>query len=192
MRPPVMSTILSLRSIVASRSSLRAAMLGAVLILALLAPSASADIGAKIIEKCTHGESLSGYSQQDYRKALQEIPTEVEEYSDCGELIRKAQLAAASGAPAGGPAGAASSPSAPIATTPAEQREIEAVHHTGASPVKVGDQVLRPGVVHANIASAISALPSPLIAVLLLLLVCGCTVGAREIRERVLRARSHD
>ena len=58
---------------------------------------ASADIGTKIIERCTHGQSLSGFSQQDYRRALKELPTEVEEYSDCANLIRRAQLAAAGG-----------------------------------------------------------------------------------------------
>ncbi len=37
--------------------------------------------------------SLGGFSQKDYRRALQELPTEVEEYSDCANLIRHAQLA---------------------------------------------------------------------------------------------------
>jgi nitroreductase len=64
-------------------------------LLVLLATAASADTGAKIIERCTHGQSLSGFSQKDYRRALAELPTEVEEYSDCGNLIRRAQLAAA-------------------------------------------------------------------------------------------------
>ena len=63
----------------------------------------SADIGAKIIERCTHGESLGGFSQQAYRRALKELPTEVEEYSDCANLIRRAQLAASG---RGGGAGA--------------------------------------------------------------------------------------
>lgn len=59
-----------------------------------------ADVGATIIERCTHGQSLSGFSEQDYRQALRELPTEVEEYSDCANLIRHAELAAAGG---GGP-----------------------------------------------------------------------------------------
>jgi hypothetical protein len=190
-----MSTILPFRSVAPSRRSPHIATLGAtvgaILLLGVAPPPASADVGTKIIERCTHGESLSGYSQQDYRKALQEIPTEVEEYSDCGELIHKAQLAAASGS-ASGPTGAASSATAPIAVTPAEQQAIEKVHHTGSAPVQVGSQIIRPGVVHANIASAISALPTPLIVVLSLMLVCGCAVGGRELRNRVLSARDHD
>ena len=64
-------------------------------------PAASADAGTKIIERCTHGQSIGGFSQQAYRRALKELPTEVEEYSDCANLIRRAQLAAAGGGGAG-------------------------------------------------------------------------------------------
>src|SRR5437016_14435265 len=74
-----------------------------IVLIALLLPAspARADVGATIIQRCTHGQSLSGFSQQDYRRALQELPTEVEEYSDCANLIRRAQLAAAGGRGAG-------------------------------------------------------------------------------------------
>ena len=33
--------------------------------------------------RCTHGESLSGFTQQDYSKALKELETSLEEYSGC-------------------------------------------------------------------------------------------------------------
>ena len=75
----------------------RVALVAALLVL-VSPPSARADVGATIIERCTHGQSLGGFSQQDYQRALQELPTEVEEYSECGNLIRRAQLAAAGGA----------------------------------------------------------------------------------------------
>ena len=81
------------------------------------AAAARADVGATIIERCTHGQSLSGFSQQDYAKALHELPTEVEEYSDCANLIRHAAAArrpAEAGPAAGGGA-------APIPLTPAER-----------------------------------------------------------------------
>ena len=71
----------------------RLALTAAVLVLAS-PPSAHADVGATIIERCTHGQSIAGFSQQDYERALQELPKEVEEYSNCGSLIRQAQLAA--------------------------------------------------------------------------------------------------
>jgi hypothetical protein len=109
------------------------ALLAALLALACLAASASvarADTGTKIIERCTHGQSLSGFSQKDYRRALAELPTEVEEYSDCANLIRHAQLAAAGGG-GGGSAGGGSSPLAtPI--SPAEQSSARPAHRRRA------------------------------------------------------------
>src|SRR5207237_5789767 len=84
---------------------------------------ARADVGATIIERCTHGQSLSGFSQQDYRRALQELPAEVEEYSDCANLIRRAQLAAAGGGRGGGGGEGAS----PLALSPAERTALKRV-----------------------------------------------------------------
>ncbi len=85
---------------------LRPAPALALLLLLIVLPAASsADVGTQIIERCTHGKSISGFSQQAYRRALQELPTEVEEYSDCANLIRRAQLAAAGGGGAGGGGG---------------------------------------------------------------------------------------
>jgi uncharacterized membrane protein YgcG len=67
--------------------------LAAALLVLASSPSARADVGATIIERCTHGQSLAGFSQQDYQRALEELPTAVAEYTDCGNLIRQAQQA---------------------------------------------------------------------------------------------------
>ncbi len=84
---------------------------------------AQADIGEKIILRCTHNESLAGFTQKDYNRALQELETSLEEYGDCAMLIHQAQLAAAgsrggsSGSGGGGeaprPAGAPRPPQLP-------------------------------------------------------------------------------
>jgi hypothetical protein len=144
--------------------------------------SAGADVGATIINRCTHGQSLSGFTQQDYSKALQELPTEVEEYSDCANLIRRAQLAAAGGAGAG--SGAA------IPLTPAERRTLTRALAAGPTPVRVGGQIISPGVVNANIASALSSLPGPLLAILAFLLACALALAGAAIRNRVRSNRS--
>ncbi len=99
------------------------------------------DVGETIINRCTHGESLSGFSQQDYRKALQELPTEVEEYTDCANLIRHAQLAAGAGK---GLARAASAGTAAIPATPAERATLRA-RPAGSPPLQVGGQIDPPG-----------------------------------------------
>src|ERR1039458_8059086 len=86
----------------------RLAPVAALVVMCLSVPAAAgADVGATIISRCTNGESLSGFSQSAYRRALQELPTEVEEYSDCANLIRRAQLAAA------GQGGSSGEPDAP-------------------------------------------------------------------------------
>ncbi|MCL2770038.1 MAG: hypothetical protein FWD42_08025 [Solirubrobacterales bacterium] len=184
----------ALRSAPAALAALAALTCGA------LPATAQADVGAKIIERCTHNESLSGFSQQDYRRALQEMPTEVSEYSDCGELIRKAELAAAgTGAGAGAGAGAgpaaaagAGAPNTPIATTPAEQHAIAEAHRTGGAPVQIGKSMIRPGVVHADVASVVNSLPSALLATLALLLAGAVSVAGGAIRRRVIDARDRD
>ncbi len=162
--------------------------LAALAALVLLAPAspASADAGANIIERCTHGQSLSGFSQQAYRQALAEMPAEVNEYSECAAQIRKAELAAAGRGGASGPGGG-SAPAAVIAPpSPAEQQTLQAAHTSaGAVPVNVGGQPVVPGVVHADIASAVSSLPTPLLVVLALLLTGAVAILARAIRGRV-------
>jgi hypothetical protein len=158
------------------------AAVGAVALLAALlwlAAPARADVGATIIEKCAQGKSIAGYTQQDYRRALQELPTEVEEYSTCANQIRRAQLAAAGGAGAT-EAGASATP-----LTPAEQRGIAALKHAPSAPFRVGNQLIHPGVVHADIASAFSTLPNAVLAVLALIAAGALALAGRTIRHRV-------
>jgi hypothetical protein len=170
--------------------------LAALVVLAAgIAAPAGADVGATIIERCTHGKSLSGFSQQAYRKALQEVTAEVNEYSECATLIRKAELAAAgrstSAASGGGGPSALTANVAP--PTPAEQHALQQVAHSsaGATPVRVGAQTVVPGVVHANIASAVNSLPTPLLALLTFMLTIALLMLGRAVRDRV-GANRHD
>jgi hypothetical protein len=162
------------------------ALIGALIVLASLTATAGADTGTTIIERCTHGKSISGFSQQAYRRALQELPTEVEEYSDCANLIRRAQLAAAGGAGGGGGGGGGA---LPVATplSEGERSALSQVPKTGAGPLRVGPQLVHPGVVNASISSAFSSLPDPLLAVLAFLLACAVALGGLRI-GKVVRA----
>jgi hypothetical protein len=160
-----------------SRLALPAALL--TMFLSIDSP-ASADVGATIINRCTHGQSLSGFSQAAYRQALQELPTEVEEYSDCANLIRRAELAGR-GASAG---------ATPIPLTPVERGALNRVSKVRPTPLRVGNQLIRPGEIHANIASALSSLPTPLLATLAFLLACVLLLAGKAVRERVHAYRS--
>jgi hypothetical protein len=166
---------------------------GAIALLAIallwLAPAAHADIGETIIQRCTHGQSLSGFSQSAYSQALKELSADAEEYTDCSSLIRQAQVAAAGrGAASGG--GGEGAPVA-IVPTPSEQKAIAHATRAGSAPVPVDGGVIHPGVVHADIASALSSLPTPLLATLAFLLACLLAVAGGALRNRVRARRSN-
>lgn len=158
----------------------------AAFVLLACACAAQASEAQAIIEKCGHGEPFGGYTQNAYREALKHMPTEVSEYTDCANLIRKDELAAAGGG-AGAAAGVPSSNVA-LPLTPSEQRAVQNAHHNGSAPVQVGSQPIHPGVVHADIGSAVNALPHSLFAVLAFMLAGALVLAIGEVRKRV-RAR---
>jgi hypothetical protein len=146
-------------------------------------------VASTIIERCTHGESIAGYPRSAYAQALRELPTVVSEYSDCEELIRKAELAAITGGVPGafgtGGSGLLGTPGAIPPPTPAEQEILSASAHTraGAAPIKVGNSIEQPGVLHVSLASALNSLPTPLLALLALLLALGLAAGGISLRN---------
>lgn len=170
------------------RRTLAAAVAPALAAVALLvgAPAAQASEAQAIIEKCGHGEPFGGYTQNAYREALKHMPTEISEYTDCANQIRKDELAAAGG----GAGAAASGPSSNVALplTPTEQRAVQSAHRNGSTPVQVGSEPVRPGVVHADIASAVNTLPHSLLAVLAFLSACALALAVGGVGKRV-RAR---
>jgi len=159
------------------RAALTAALLATLALSG--APAAQADVGAQIIALCVRNQLPSGFSQAAYSKALKELSATAEEYSDCSSLIHEAQRAAASSRP-----GSAGAPTGALAATPVEQRAIVRARQTGGGAVSLGEgQLVHPGVVHADIASALSTLPTPLLAVLGLML-AGLLVGGGAAFKR--------
>jgi hypothetical protein len=168
--------------------------LAAVLVVAALLATvqpARADVGETIILRCTHNQSIGGYSQGAYRKALQELSADAEEYGDCSSLIRQAELAAAAGGRGGAGGGGGPGAAAPvaIAATAAEQRAI-AHAERGPESVRLAGAVVHPGVVHVDIASALSSLPTPLLATLAFLFACLALIVGGALRNRVRAGRA--
>src|SRR3954462_14242667 len=85
------------------------------LIALLLVPTAAAYAsGGKVIRDCTDDGRLQGhYSQRDLRDALDSIPSDVDEYTNCRDIIRRAAFNGAGssggGSSKGGGGGAAPS-----------------------------------------------------------------------------------
>jgi hypothetical protein len=158
------------------------------------AAPASANQATKILEACAYGTMPTGYSQQAYNQALREMEPELAEYTDCPDLIHKAQLASTAGSRggSGGPSGGSGEGGAGAAVAPPtadEQRTLEGAGRTSSPPVQLDGALIRPGVVHADIASAVNTLPAPLFALLAFLLASLLLLLARAARDRV-RGRS--
>jgi hypothetical protein len=163
---------------------------GVLLVLLLAAaPARADDVGHKIIRLCAEGKSLAGFPPSAYAKALKEISPTTEEYSECGQLIRQAQGAAASGKHSSG-GGSSAAASAAVQATPAEQKSIAAAARAGSAGVDLGGGEVHPGVVHANVASALSTLPTPVLALLAFLLACLAAFGVSVARKRMRGERA--
>ncbi len=66
---------------------------------------------------------------------------------------------------------------------------MQSAHRNGSTPVQVGSEPMRPGVVHANIASAVNTLPHSLFAVLAFMLAGAVVLAIGEVRKRVRSRR---
>ena len=169
-----------------------AVLLAAVAACGAFAAPASANYEELLRDACGRDGKVDGtYSQEDYRKALANIPADADQYSDCRAILRAAQLAAASGIQTLTPAAAAE---ILASATPEEQAAIEeAVNSSDGAPVQVGDDVVSPASYGAGreVAAGISDLPTPLKAALGLLAVGALaallTAIVPRVRDRLSR-----
>ncbi len=171
----------------------------------LLAPAAFADsTTTKIIRDCADDGILEGhYTPAALRKARDNLPTDVNEYSDCGDVLSRALSADVSSA--GGGSGGGSSSAAPAAT-PAPQYSDSVADSSGAvAPSDASDQKAvadaaaqggegdviegRPLAPAATVASR-NSLPSTLVVVLVLLAGVALAIVVPTIRRRVSARRS--
>lgn len=159
---------------------------------ATLVPAAlaRADAGSAVIRDCVNNGAITRhFSQQALSQALAEMPAAVTEYSNCADLIRQAELAGAGGRGGSG-GGAGGGNVAPAASfTPGERAALTAAHRAGGAGVQIGGAIVRPGVVHVGIASAVNDLPTSLL-VLLALLGAGAVLALGRLVFTRVRARS--
>jgi hypothetical protein len=176
----------------------------------LLAPAAyAAGTTTKIIRDCADDGILEGhYTPAELRKARDNLPTDVDEYSDCSDVLSRALAAGASspgggggggGSPGGGGGGAPSATPAPqfsdsTASPPTLSPNTQAENNAIAGAVQHGggdDTILgRPIAPAADIGGQFGRhpLPGTLVAVLVLLAGAAVSMLAPAIRRRV-RAR---
>ena len=183
------------------RNSLLVALV--VALCALLVPAASM---SGPIEDCADDGQLQGnYSDQQKQQALKDLPSDLSEYSDCGEILNTpnpnkpggggAGAGAGGGTGSGGGAGGATATEQ--STTPAQpskaelarqQREkaaIEALANGGGKPnLKLDGKSISPGDAGLyNLAAATHEVPTPIklaLIALALLAIVGIVVAARR------------
>jgi hypothetical protein len=123
----------------------------AVLLLAPLPAHASA---GDVIRDCSEDGVLDKhYSQRELTGALDNLPSDLDEYTDCRTVIRRAQLAGAGGKRGGAHPGVLGRVDQNAPVNRNEQRSIDQA--AGSSePVHIGGRPIRPGAGGAPFAAA--------------------------------------
>ena len=173
-------------------------LLIALALTAVLAPAAQAASRNEIIRDCADDGRLNGdYSAGELRDARQNLPADVDEYTDCRDVLRRAELgdgsggAGGAGTVGGGGTGLPGTPGAPLTpSSPAEERALAAARAEAGEPLTVAGRKVLPGASGFAAYAARHELPWPLIAALVLLGVAAVAAATPAIRRRVLSRRA--
>jgi hypothetical protein len=165
----------------------------------LLLPASAWASGDAVIKDCTDDGAIQGhYSQKDYSDALNNLPTDVDEYTDCRDVIKRAQVGGTGGSGGPGGTGGAAGGAPPPANgdplsgaTAAERKAVEAAGAAGASkPISIGGQMVQPGKLGFGGLGSPTSLPASLIAVLVALALAAGAAAGTYVRNRVVARRS--
>ncbi len=167
-------------------------------LLLVLAFASPASAVSPILRDCIDGVIDGRYTQEQFQRALAEIPADVDEYTDCRDVVRRAQLAAA-GRGRGG-SGAALAPRGPAPpldpagiiaiATPTERKAIVGLRQGAGPPVEVGGVVVDPGAGEFTPEPIRNPVPPSIVALLLALALGAAATLATSIGPRVFRRRT--
>jgi len=163
-------------------------LIGALAVLALPAPAfASAD---QVIRDCARDGRLDHkYSNSELRRARNNLPADLDEYSDCRDVIAAAIKGGSDkGLGAGSPGVGATNPAAEAAAQTLDQGDLAALTSgKGPAPaVDVGGTSLKPDSSgFFNLGGAANQVPLPLLLALILLSLFALASGLGALRERV-------
>src|SRR4051794_10443278 len=91
-----------------TRSMLRLVLAGSVVVVLLMTASpALAGTRQKILQECQDGRLTGDYTAKEIRDARDHIPTDIDQYSDCRDVLSRALAAQAGGGGSGGSGGGA-------------------------------------------------------------------------------------
>lgn len=165
----------------------------AVLLVCLLAPASPAwASGADVLKDCANNGRLSKtYTQKEYRQALAQMPADLREYTDCANIIRRAELGINNSG--NDPSANAQNPFA--GATPEEvthaQANITAARKSGGAAQRVGPTraFVTPGALAFSQLRSVSKLPAPLIVLVVVMLLGAAALVSFLVHSR--RRREH-
>jgi hypothetical protein len=166
-----------------------------VLTLLVAAPAAMAGTRADIVADCFDDGKLDGnYTASQIRDARNNLPADVDQYSDCRDVLSRALGGSGSNDVGGGDdalGAGGGGPSEPLSPSgPDEQRALDAAAAGGGDkPVQVGDGTVVPGASGFAAGAARNEIPATVLATLILLGVAALAAAAPYVRQRVLRRK---
>ena len=174
------------------------------LILLLAAPTASAGVREKILRECQDGRITGDYSPGQLRDARKNIPTDIDEYSDCRDVLARAALAGRSSGTGGngGTGGGGGGTAAPggvlpgggsgeltVASGKGEEKDLVDALESAPGGADVAGEHLVPGASGLAADAARRGLPTTLLTALVLLGLCALAAAAPAVRRRVIARR---
>jgi hypothetical protein len=167
----------------------------AVLFTAAASP-ALAGTREKILQECQDGRLTGDYTAKEIRDARNNIPTDIDQYSDCRDVLSRALAAKAGGSGGGGGTGGgggggaaggggSDEGSGPLLTpsSPQDTQALQDAQANGGSPIKVGESAIQPGTAGLVSGAPRTGLPAGVIAVLVLLGVAALAGGVPLARR---------
>lgn len=166
----------------------------------LVAPAGAHATPRQVIRDCGNDGTLNRkYSNSDLRKARDNLPTDLAEYSDCRDVISAAITGGSDkgggrGSPGQGVGGAGAADPGEQGARATDAAELQALTSEAASGskdaepprVEVGDEPVEPGSNGLfDLASASNELPVPLLIALICVGLLALAGGAVVLRERV-------
>jgi hypothetical protein len=165
----------------------------AAVLLTAASPALAAGTRQKILQECQDGRLSGDYTAKEIRDARNHIPTDIDQYSDCRDVLARA-LASRAGGGGGGAGGAAGGGGGlggtgggdgPLLTpeTPADSSAIAKAQTDGDKPVEVGGTPIAPGATGFAAGAPRTSLPARIIAVLVLLGIAALAAAAPLVRR---------
>jgi hypothetical protein len=169
------------------------------LILLLAAPTASAGVREKILRECQQGRITGDYTPGQLRDARKNIPTDIDEYSDCRDVLARAALSGRSSGGAGPGGGGTAAPGGvlpgggngelTVANGDAEKKDLADALAAAPGGADVAGEHLVPGASGLAADAARHGLPTTLLTALVLLGLCALAAAAPAVRRRVIARR---